>query len=203
MLKQNKMCARRSNKAASGACAGHAPREGPRAGQALPRAGSYRAGRVLRRHRGRVRRAPSRSMQKLGAPRTAARAFASSASRTRSTTRTTRGFWTTLPLWNRWRHFTYEDDPEAEKEFLDELPKTETSKAVDSSVASAQKAAPAIKDYFEVVSTGTPMKQHVTRKCALCFSHLSSALFAFAFSLNRSTLHSHLDAGRRPAFSCT
>ena len=34
----------------------------------------------------------------------------------------TRGFWTSLALWNRWRHATFKDNREAEKEYLDELP---------------------------------------------------------------------------------
>ena len=33
-----------------------------------------------------------------------------------------KGFWTTLAVWNRWRHETYRDDPAGEKQFLDELP---------------------------------------------------------------------------------
>ena len=33
-----------------------------------------------------------------------------------------RGFWTTLPLWNRWRHDTYKDDRAAELKLLDKLP---------------------------------------------------------------------------------
>ena len=32
-----------------------------------------------------------------------------------------KGFWATVGLWNRWRHETYKDDREAEKEYLDEL----------------------------------------------------------------------------------
>ena len=33
-----------------------------------------------------------------------------------------KGFWTTLGLWNKWRHSTYVNDREAEKQYLDELP---------------------------------------------------------------------------------
>ena len=33
-----------------------------------------------------------------------------------------KGFWTTLALWNRWRHDTFKDDRETELQFLDELP---------------------------------------------------------------------------------
>ena len=33
-----------------------------------------------------------------------------------------KGFWTTLSVWKRWRHETYQDDREAEKQYLDELP---------------------------------------------------------------------------------
>lgn len=32
------------------------------------------------------------------------------------------GFWTTLALWNRWRHETFKNDREAELQYLDELP---------------------------------------------------------------------------------
>ena len=34
----------------------------------------------------------------------------------------TKGFWTTLGLWNRWRHDTYKDNRAAEVEFLDKKP---------------------------------------------------------------------------------
>ena len=33
-----------------------------------------------------------------------------------------KGFWTTLALWNKWRHDTYKEDREAEKQYLDQLP---------------------------------------------------------------------------------
>ena len=33
-----------------------------------------------------------------------------------------KGFWTTLSLWNRWRHDTYKDNRAAEVEFLDKKP---------------------------------------------------------------------------------
>ena len=35
-----------------------------------------------------------------------------------------KGFWTTLSLWNRWRHETFKDHPDDEIQFLDELPAT-------------------------------------------------------------------------------
>jgi hypothetical protein len=62
-----------------------------------------------------------------------------------------KGFWTTVALWNRWRHATYKDDREAEKQYLDELPAaapeaTEKEKK--------EKEAPEIKSWFTVVSTG-------------------------------------------------
>ena len=34
----------------------------------------------------------------------------------------TKGFWTTLGLWNRWRHDTYKDNRAGEVEFLDKKP---------------------------------------------------------------------------------
>jgi len=40
-----------------------------------------------------------------------------------------RGLWTTLTLWNRWRHDTYERDREAEVQFLDELPAVKAGSA--------------------------------------------------------------------------
>ena len=40
-----------------------------------------------------------------------------------------KGFWTTLALWNRWRHETFKDDPEAETQYLDELPDAKAAAA--------------------------------------------------------------------------
>ena len=63
-----------------------------------------------------------------------------------------RGFWTTLALWNRWRHETYKDNREAELQYLDELPATSGKAAA--SVVKAEKEEPAIKEYFEVTASG-------------------------------------------------
>ena len=61
-----------------------------------------------------------------------------------------KGFWTTLGLWNRWRHYTYKEDREAEKEFLDQLPAAPEPVA---SAAARKKEPPEIKLYFAVVDT--------------------------------------------------
>jgi hypothetical protein len=63
-----------------------------------------------------------------------------------------RGFWTTLSLWNRWRHNTYADNPEGEKPYLDPLPQAEAGR-IERVVAAAEKKPPAVKDHFTVVST--------------------------------------------------
>jgi hypothetical protein len=64
-----------------------------------------------------------------------------------------KGFWTTVGLWNRWRHETYQDDREAEKEYLDELPAVPAGTA---DPAAQQKVAPpaAIKQHFRLVGEG-------------------------------------------------
>ena len=63
-----------------------------------------------------------------------------------------KGFWTTLGLWNRWRHDTYKENREAELQYLDKQPEAPAAPAAAD--AAAQKAAPPeIKSYFEVVST--------------------------------------------------
>ena len=64
-----------------------------------------------------------------------------------------KGFWTTVGLWNRWRHETYQDDREAEKEYLDELPAVPDSAA---DPAAQKKVAPpaAIKQHFRLVGEG-------------------------------------------------
>ena len=62
----------------------------------------------------------------------------------------TKGFWTTLLLWNRWRHDTYKDKPDDELQYLDELP------AVPPKAAAAvkPKEPPEIKKHFTIVSSG-------------------------------------------------
>ena len=64
----------------------------------------------------------------------------------------TKGFWTTLSLWNRWRHATFKDDREAEKQYLDELPAAAPAAA---EVKPKEKAPPEIKAWFDVAYTGT------------------------------------------------
>lgn len=68
-----------------------------------------------------------------------------------------KGFWTTLTLWNRWRHETYKESREAEKQFLDELPTAAPTTAVATAAAKADKSKdePEIKKHFIVTSTGT------------------------------------------------
>jgi hypothetical protein len=66
-----------------------------------------------------------------------------------------KGFWTTLTLWNRWRHETFKDDRDAETQYLDELPDAKAAAADKGGGAKQEKAEPAIKKYFDVVSTGT------------------------------------------------
>ena len=53
-----------------------------------------------------------------------------------------KGFWTTLALWNRWRHTTFKDNREAEKEFLDELPPAAPAAAEEKA---KEKAPPEVK----------------------------------------------------------
>ena len=61
------------------------------------------------------------------------------------------GHWTTLGLWNRWRHETFKNNRDAELQYLDELPAS--AAAAPAAVATA-KAEPEVKKYFEVVATG-------------------------------------------------
>ena len=60
------------------------------------------------------------------------------------------GFWTTLWLFNRWRHETYKDNREAELQYLDELPEV-VAPVVE---AVAEKEQPPIKKYFDLVGEG-------------------------------------------------
>ena len=62
-----------------------------------------------------------------------------------------KGFWTTLALWNRWRHDTYKDNPDAELQFLDELPKPAPAPAADA--VKKEKSPPEVKSHFTVVSS--------------------------------------------------
>ena len=64
-----------------------------------------------------------------------------------------KGFWTTLGLWNRWRHETYKDDRAAEEEFLDELPRAQAPAAAANT--SKEKEPPEIFKYFDKTSEGS------------------------------------------------
>ena len=63
-----------------------------------------------------------------------------------------RGFWTTLALWNRWRHDTYKDNRQDELQYLDELP-AEPAGVPDA--PARVKAPPEVKKCFSIASTGT------------------------------------------------
>jgi hypothetical protein len=60
-----------------------------------------------------------------------------------------KGFWTTLHLFNRWRHETYKNNPEAEMQYLDELPML-----LDKHTPTEEKAEPPVKAYFTLHHTG-------------------------------------------------
>ena len=64
-----------------------------------------------------------------------------------------KGFWTTVGLWNKWRHATYKDDRAAEKQYLDQLPPPPTPAAA--AAQPAEKDEPEIKKHFKVAYTGT------------------------------------------------
>ena len=64
-----------------------------------------------------------------------------------------KGYWTTLALWNRWRHETFKARPDDELQYLDALP-TETNVAVATKSAKVEKAPPPVKLHFTVVRTG-------------------------------------------------
>jgi hypothetical protein len=80
-----------------------------------------------------------------------------------------RGFWTTLSLWNRWRHLTYKDNTNGELPFLDRLPEAAKAKAP---AAPKEKEEPEVKSHFNLVSTGTHVVGGVGRmagKSKPCF----------------------------------
>ena len=62
-----------------------------------------------------------------------------------------KGHWTTLALWNRWRHQTYKDRRDDELQYLDELPAA--GDAAPTAVTQ-EKAEPEVKKFFRVVSQG-------------------------------------------------
>ena len=63
-----------------------------------------------------------------------------------------RGFWTTLSLCNRWRHETYKDNREAEKQFTDESTADEPRVVPQEEL---KKPLPAVKHHFTLVAEGT------------------------------------------------
>ena len=66
-----------------------------------------------------------------------------------------KGFWTTLSLWNRWRHETYKDRRQQELPFLDKLPELPTTETAPAAAATKAKEDPEVKQHFVLVSTGT------------------------------------------------
>ena len=73
-----------------------------------------------------------------------------------------RGLWTTLTLWNRWRHDTYERDREAEVQFLDELPAVKAGSAPPPASEQHENALnfePEVKKHFWVARVGTHVVQ--------------------------------------------
>ena len=58
-----------------------------------------------------------------------------------------RGFWTTLTLFNKWRHETYKDKRELELQYLDERP-APAAGATNADAVKKARAAPEIKDHF-------------------------------------------------------
>lgn len=65
-----------------------------------------------------------------------------------------KGFWTTVFLWNRWRHETYKDNREAELQYLDRLPAQPTA-LHEAAAAATDKTEPAIKSWFDITLVGT------------------------------------------------
>ena len=67
----------------------------------------------------------------------------------------TKGFWTTLFLWNRWRHDTFKDDRDAELLYLDELPQAPEEETAKESASALVPAVPPVKLYFTLTGRGT------------------------------------------------
>ena len=63
-----------------------------------------------------------------------------------------KGFWTTVALWNRWRHETFKGNLDAEEQYLDELPAVVAPAVPKGPV---EKSPPEIKLWFDVTQTGT------------------------------------------------
>ena len=64
------------------------------------------------------------------------------------------GFWTTLALWNRWRHETYKDCRDKEMQFLDDLPGAAAPTPAADAQAGVKKLPPEVKSHFTFVSEG-------------------------------------------------
>ena len=62
-----------------------------------------------------------------------------------------KGFWTTLPLFNRWRHDTYKENRDAELQYLDEL--TAPPPAPTAAEPKGREES-AVKKYFKLSHTG-------------------------------------------------
>ena len=62
-----------------------------------------------------------------------------------------KGFWTTLALWNKWRADTYADNPEKELPFLDPLLEAKPTAVEETSTV---EKVPEIKQHFDAVSVG-------------------------------------------------
>ena len=63
-----------------------------------------------------------------------------------------KGFWTTVALWNRWRHETYRDDREAEKQYLDQL---SSAPALAAEPEAAKEKPPEVKMWYDHTGDGT------------------------------------------------
>ena len=59
-----------------------------------------------------------------------------------------KGFWTTLALWNRWRHETYLNNRDEEKQYLDELPAVPVTTTAAAAASDKKAPPPAIKQYY-------------------------------------------------------
>ena len=62
-----------------------------------------------------------------------------------------KGFWTTLALWNKWRADTYADNPEKELPFLDPLLEAKPTAVEETSTV---EKVPELKQHFDAVSMG-------------------------------------------------
>ena len=65
-----------------------------------------------------------------------------------------KGHWTTLELWNRWRHNTYKDRRDDELQYLDELPALTAGRVPPEAAAEKEKTEPEVKKFYDIVGTG-------------------------------------------------